>query len=58
MKKFIFKIVLNLILLVLLLIPPSLILKYSRENFNDLKNLIKKKDDYLIGYFYNENNYN
>ena len=57
MKKFIFKTALFLIVLSLFILPPFLILKSSGENFKDLKGVIKKNNNYLIGYAYNENNY-
>ena len=57
MKKFILKIVLFSILLVLFIAPSFLILKFSGENYKDLKTVVKKNENFLIGYAYQENNY-
>jgi len=57
MKKFIFKTALLLIVSSLFILPPFLILKYSGENFKDIKDVIRKNNDFLIGYAHNENNY-
>jgi len=57
MKRFIFKILLLSIPILLLFLPPIIILKGSGENFTEINSIIKKNDKYLIGYAYNEDNY-
>ncbi len=47
-----------LVPLLLMVLPPIYILKPTGENFTSIDNIIQKKENYLIGYLYNEKNYN
>jgi len=58
MKVFLKKITGFIIPLLLLLAPPFLTLYTSGENFKSIDEAIFTKTKYLIGYAYNENNYN
>ena len=57
MKRFVVKILIFYIPVVLLLAPPVLTLYTSGENFKNIDNLIVNGSKYLIGYSYNESNY-
>lgn len=57
MRKFLYKVVLFSIPVLLFLIPPMVALKVSGENYTSIDNLIERKESYLIGYAYNEDNY-
>lgn len=58
MKYFIKNIVLFFIPIFLFLLVPFLILYSTKEYFFDLEKINTKEKKYLIGYYYNENNYN
>ena len=58
MKKFCLHLALFLLPLLMLVIPPIYILNHTSENFKTLDNILQKKENYLIGYLYNEENYN
>lgn len=57
MRKFLTKIIIFSIPVILVLIPPMLVLKLSGENYTEIDHLIENKTRYLIGYAYNEPNY-
>tara|TARA_R110002050_G_scaffold42235_3_gene101874 strand:- start:926 stop:2062 length:1137 start_codon:yes stop_codon:yes gene_type:complete len=57
MKKFLFKITVFGSPLILVFLIPSIFLFVSGENYKSIDNVIKSKQDYLIGYAYNEGNY-
>lgn len=57
MKKFIFKVLLFGIPVVLLIMIPVAVLVGSKENFRELKPVLERGRKYLIGYTYNEDNY-
>ena len=57
MKRFLLKVILFIIPFLLISLPPIIILKYSGENFTNIKPLVKSNHKHLIGYAYNENNY-
>ncbi len=56
MKTFAKNILLFLTPVILLFIPPSIILKTTGENFTSINSVLNSKNEYLIGYTYNENN--
>lgn len=58
MRKFIYKLSILLTPIVIVLIIPIVILKITGENFTEINSEIKSKEKYLIGYAYNEMNYN
>lgn len=58
MRKFLKKGLLFSIPLIILIVPPVFVLLISSENFKDIDGVIKNDDKYIIGYAYNEENYN
>ena len=57
MKRFILKIILFLIPVILFLFIPYGILKKSKENFYNIDNVIDGKEKYIVGYKYDEAHY-
>ena len=57
MKRFLSKIVIFLLGLVLFFIPPLLVLKCTGESYTSLRPIIENNDHYLIGYAYNDDAY-
>ena len=58
MRRFVFKIILFCVPLIVVLLYPSILLFSSGESFKTIDELIKSNKDYLIGYLYDEDNYN
>ena len=58
MKKFICKTAFFIFPIVLLVLPIILTLKISRENYTSINQIILNEQKGLIGYIYNEQNYN
>lgn len=57
MKKFISKISVFSTPLIVAFLIPVVFLFMSGENYKSIDNIVKSKNDYLIGYAYNESNY-
>jgi hypothetical protein len=57
MKQFIQRTLIFSLPIIFIFLPPFTILILSGENYPNIDNLIKKEQEYLIGYAYNENNY-
>ena len=57
MKKFISKITIFSIPLIFIFLIPIVFLFMSGENYKSIDDIVKSKNDYLIGYAYNESNY-
>lgn len=58
MKKFVYRLFLVSLPLLVFYVPSTIFLKVTGENFTSIDNLINSKDSYLIGYAYDESNYN
>jgi hypothetical protein len=57
MKAFVIKIIIFSIPLLILFLIPASFLFFSNENYKSIDNIIKSKENYLVGYAYNEQNY-
>lgn len=57
MKKFIYKVLLFSLPVLMFFSVPVVILKVTGESYTNLDKIIKDKVDYLVGYAYNESNY-
>ena len=57
MKKFISKIIIFSTPLIVVFLIPVVFLFMSGENYKSIDDIVKSKNDYLIGYAYNESNY-
>lgn len=57
MKNFIIKITVFSTPLIIVFLIPAVFLFMSGENYKSIDNIVKSKNDYLIGYAYNESNY-
>ncbi len=58
MKSFITKIFMFLVPVIIFLLIPFLILLFSKENFYNLNKIKINENKYLVGFAYNEDNYN